>query len=338
MNKPKQNKISQNFSENDLKKREGQVLQEASEITGFFPTKLLGRSSWWGLEHIGAFHYAGTYENKPAVLKVQGVKPATSEIYMLESFSRENRSNTIRPPYLYASIPWDNKKRYEALVMEDVKGDKIVSVPTTKEEVEKFFAIHKDYQQNCLNRPWIGKPDKTISEGIEENFKKWREASRQIYPNHPCRESSDKQLVDEAIDVLKKKYENIGLEFQHGHFSADDLYKVDDKVVLLSNLYWSWRPPLYDSIFAYHWHLYNVGNKVEGVTPEQIEEQRQLWLSTIYLLPRSQANPQFLKLALLERLTAGLVIDSLTVDPNLPIAKYLVSSTRELVKKFLNEV
>ena len=108
----KQNNIASTYFESsDLAEREDSILTDIAGNTGFKPGKLLGRSSFWGSDKIGAFHYVGEFEGKEAVLKVQGIKPTTSEIYMLNSFEQANKSAKLRPPYLYSSIPWNDKKK-----------------------------------------------------------------------------------------------------------------------------------------------------------------------------------------------------------------------------------
>lgn len=318
----------------DLAEREEQVLKEASLQLGFKPTKLLGRSAWWTSNKIGAFHYEGIYKGRKAILKIQGVKPTTSEIYMIQSFEKSNQSKILRPPHLYDSIPWDDTKRYEALVLEFTGDETVVDIPSNKEEIEEFFKLYKDYKNNCLKSPWIDKPEENLSQKIEENFQKWRETSFIIYPNHPLREEKDLKLIDEALRVLQRGYRDVDPEFQHGHFGSSDLYRVGNQVLILSNLYWSWRAPLYDAIFAYHWFIYHLGN-INGITPQEVEEQRNLWLSEIRSLPQVQGKEELLNLALLERATAGLNLDALSVDTKKPIASYLVESTRKIVKDLI---
>lgn len=336
-NKIKQNEISHHFLRgSDLRERERVVLEDAAQRTGFLPEKLLSRSSWWTSTEIGAFHYKGEYEEKKAVLKVQGVKPAISEVRMITSFAKINRSSIIRPPHLYASLLWDDEKRYEALVLEYLEDSKAVQSPTNEEQCKRFFALYKDYRANCLQSPWLEKPDTTIPERITENFAKWRQASFKLFPEHPFRQEGDKQLIDEAVALLKEGYQAVEPEFQHGHFSANDLYQVSDQVILLSNLYWSWRPPLYDAVFGYHWYMYSLA-QVEGITPEAVEAQRTSWLKHITALAQAQGdNNTVLRLALLERAAAGLHLDALSIDPQKPITEYLVQATREQVRKLID--
>lgn len=135
-----QNKISHLFlAGSDLGNREQEVLKDASKKLGFAPIKLLDKSRWWSSREIGAFRYEGNFNGKKAILKIQGVKPTTSEIYMIQAFSKVNRSEILRPPLLYSYLPWDDKKRYEALVLEFILGKRVVNSPTNKEELEEFF-------------------------------------------------------------------------------------------------------------------------------------------------------------------------------------------------------
>lgn len=333
----KQNEVSQGFLKgSDLAKHEKEVLEDASKKVGFIFDALVGKSTWWGSSGVGAFHYKGTYKGMKAVLKIQGVKPNTSESVMISSFSKTNESKVVRPPHLYAYLPWDEKKKYEALVMEFIDGKKLIQIPTTDGQVSRFFEIFRDYRKNCRDNPWVEKPKTTISESIVERFARWREMSFKIYPDHPLRKKGDRDLTDAAVMKLAKEYEGIQPEFVHGHLSDNDLYRVEKDVVVLSNLYWSWRAPFYDAVFAYHWFIYHLSD-VKGITPKEIEEQRNIWLKQINSLPdtRSRKGKWLLKLALLERSAAGLNLDALSIDRSKPISAYLLEATREQIKKLL---
>lgn len=333
MNK-KQNEISYIYLRgSDLSQREQEVLKDACEKLRFIPKKITGRSNWWGSKEIWAFFASGMYKNKPAVLKIQGVKPSVSETYMIKSFEKANKSKVIRSPHLYAYLSWNGEKRYEALVLESVEK-RIVQTPTNKEQLDIFFKAYEEYHKNCLGNPWLKKPKYTIPQRISDNFKVWRRASFKLYPTHALREIYDKKLIDKAIEILKKGYQNVDFEFEHGHFSERDLYQKGPDIVLLSNLYWGWKPPLYDAVFGMHWFMYRLAD-VKGITLEIIEEQRNLWLSKIESLLRVKANQKFYKLALLERTAAGLNLDALSVDFNRPIAKYLINTTREQINQLL---
>jgi len=333
----KQNEIFLKFLEgSDLLEREEEILREVSKEIDFTPQKLLKRSSWWTSREIGAFHYLGNYKGKQAVLKIQGIKPETSEIYMIESFAKVNKSKILRPPHLYLTIPWDDNKRYEVLVMEHIVGYPIVNLPTNKLEIDKFYQLFENYRNNCLNDSWVEKPKEKISEKIEKNFSKWRESSFKLYPSYPLRNSKDKDLIDQAVQILIKEYQGIEPVFQHPHLTEWDLYKVRDQVVVLSNLYWGWRAPLYDAIFGFHWFKYHLID-VQNITTQKIDEQISLWQAKIENLAEVKNNQKLYKLAMLERYAAGLNLDALSVDPINPVSEYLVEFTRRELHKLISE-
>ncbi len=326
----KQNEVSHLYLQgSDLNQREEAVLKDACQKTGFVPEKITSRSSWWGSREIGAFFASGNYHGQDATLKIQGVKPTTSEVYMIQAFTKANKSKLVRPPKLYAFLPWNEEKRYEALILEPVEK-RVLNTLTNKEELNNFFAAYRDYRQNCLGSPWLEKPSETISQRVADNFKKWREASFKLFPTHPFRKNGDLNLIDKAVEVLVKGYQNVEFEFQHGHFSEGDLYEKSDQIILLSNLYWGWKPPLYDAVFGQHWFLYHLAD-VKDVTPEIVGEQRKLWFERIENLETVKQNPRLYKLALLERAAAGLNLDALSVNQKSPIAPYLVTETRKKV-------
>lgn len=334
----KQNKISHLFlNGSDLAQREKEVLEDASKKLGFVPEKLLDRSPWWTSREIGAFRYTGGFGGKKAVLKIQGVRPAISEAYMIEAFSKANQSKVLRPPLLYSSLSWNDEKRYEALVLEFVDGKPIVNSPTNERELEEFFNLREEYKKNCAVNPWIKKPEESLPEEIKNNFEKWRLASLKLYPEHPFRKDEDRELIDRVLNILVNNYKNVDREFQHGHFGASDLLKnKNGEVIILSNLYWSWKPPFYDAVFGYHWFIYNLA-KLKNATPELIEQQRGLWLTGINCLAKAEIGKKLLNLALLERAAAGLNLDVLSVNQQSSVAECLTEKTRrnleELIKK-----
>ena len=334
-----QNKISHLFlGGSDLQNREKEVLEDASKKLNFIPQKLIDRSHWWSSKEIGAFRYEGEFKGKKAVLKIQGVKPLTSEIYMMQAFSKANKSKILRPPLLYSYLPWDDEKRYEALVLEFVLGKRIVNSPTNKDELGEFFSLRTEYKKNCVVNPWIDKPDFSLSEEVKINFEKWRIASFKLYPTHPFRKPEDEKLIDQAVNLLVKNYKKVESEFQHGHFSAGDLYKISDQeVVILSNLYWSWKPPFYDAVFGYHWFIYHLA-KLPNASLELVDQQRNLWLSQINLRTHLKgARLKLLNMAFLERAAAGLNLDALSVDPKNPIVEYLVVETRRMMGELMEK-
>lgn len=140
-NPSKQNEVWSGVnSKVDLKNRIPEIVKEISTKCDFVPNKLLSTSSWWSENTgVGAFHFNGKFNGMPVVLKVQGVKPTTSETFMIESFAKQNSSNVIRPPQIFAKFPWNEKVGYEAFILEDVGTDLVVHIPATKDQISNFL-------------------------------------------------------------------------------------------------------------------------------------------------------------------------------------------------------
>lgn len=324
----------------DMSAKEGLILAEVVGQTGFKPEQVLQRSSYWGTGQIGAVHYSGRFENKLAVLKIQGVKPDISEIFMIQQFIAQNRSRVVRPPILYATIPWEESRGYEALIMERVTGDKVLQSKKLqpRENVVKFFEYYQEYRRNCLpSRPWLPKPESLDPRVAFEQLVK---ASQRAYPEHPFRKPEDNQTASAAVEALVNVYANVPLEFVQSHFSVEDLIYQGDNVVLFSNLFWKWRYPFYDAVFGYHWFMYELAN-VQGISSQQVESQRSVWMDVIFGLPQARESAEatrLVKAALLERATAGFLIDSFLMDTKKPISEYLNEATRKQVQGLTDEL
>lgn len=325
----------------DMSDREQSILEHIVESTGFEPEKVIWRSSYYGTKQIGAVHYVGKFNNEEAVLKIQGVKPDISESYMIGQFAQQNRSRIVRPPKLFSTIPWSDDQGYEALLMEFVSGPKVLDGKKlqSKENIEEFYKVYQEYRQNCLpNKPWLPEPERP---NLQEVLEKIIANADKAYPNDPRRQPGDKELAAEAYKVLEEFYKDKPLmEFQHGHFSVEDLLRSGDEVVIFSNLFWKYRPPLFDAVFGYHWCILEL-NHVEDITPQQVDEQRELWQQAMMSVPfikESEENQNFVKAVILERAVASFLLDSLLVDVNKPIANYLTESSRDQTRKFMAEL
>ena len=324
----------------DMSAKEEKILNDIVSKTKFRPEKVIWRSSYWGTNQIGAVHYRGQFEGRQSVLKIQGVKPEVSEIYMIGEFEKQNKSTIIRPPKLFFTIPWSDNVKYEALIMEWVAGPKVLESKKlqTQENIRTFLKMYQEYRSNCIpKKPWLPRLRKS---NLEKVLQVLISTSQKAYPNDPRRQPDDEKIAQNAYKLLEKIYQGIPLEFIQGHFSTEDLIWQGDQVVLFSSLFWKWRFPFFDAVFAYHWFMFELCHVLD-ITPSQVEAQREIWLSEILLLPWAQETPEHFvlaKAALLERAVVGMIIDSFLYDPTKPIAAYLIESCRDQTRKLIAEL
>lgn len=328
----------------DMSSRESEILLEISKATGFTPQKNIWRSSYWG-KNLGASHWLGIYLGKKSVLKIQGIKPDISEIYMIDEFSKQNRSNLIKPPQIYTKIKWDGKNNYEAMITEYISGDKVITDGQilSIDNIKTFLSYYQEYRTNCLpSKPWLPKPD-IKSTDITKALDVLISSSHKAYPENVLRKNEDLVLAKEAYAVLSRVYNDVDLEFMHGHFSCKDLIYEDDakkNVVLFSNLFWKWQYPYFDAVFACHWFMYELSH-VKNITPKEVEDQRKIWIEEIYNATGADASRKIKTLvdcALLERSVARFILDSFLCDPKEEISKYLYEASKNEARRLILEL
>lgn len=302
--------------------------------SGFRTKKLLQKSSWWSSTNAGAYHYLGTVNNQPAILKIQGVKPTVSEAENIKHFATQNKSELIRPPKIYWSMPWNEKYQFEALILEYLEGSKLVGLPATPEQISQFFDVYSEYRKNCRHTPWLEKPTIRLAEGVQKAFAQWQKIADELSLDHPLRKPTDKALIQQAVDTLVREYAGVDWEFQHGHFSARDIFPKNGQYAVLSNLYWSWRAPYYDAVFGFHWYQCDLAAK-EGTTIKMLEEHRERWKTAIHRAtsPKTPEENRLLRLAFLERATAGLNLDAITSLT--PASEWLIGALRQEIEGYL---
>lgn len=331
--------LDKNF---DMTDDESNILNSICKI-GFFPIKNIWRSSYWG-KNLGASHWLGRFNNVEVVLKIQGAKPNISEVDMISNFELQNISKKIRAPKVLYHIPWSDEIGYEVIITDYISGKNVLidGKVVNKNEVSNFFSFYQEYRKNCLpNKPWIDKP--IFPNNFEDELDKIIVASNKAFPNNKLRHSEDLPLAIQAAKLLTKFYKNVELEFIHGHFSCKDLIyedKENSKVVLFSNLFWKWRHPYFDAVFAYHWFMYELSH-VQNITPKDVESQRKLWIDEIYKVTGAIESKDIRTLvdaALLERAVSGFIIDSFLCDQNKPISKYLYESTKKETRRLIEEL
>lgn len=335
---PQQNNVSQMRTQGiDLKIRKQEVLQDIISLTEFIPDeKQLRQSEWLTTGKVGAIHLPGVLEGKRTVLKIQGTKPSVSEAFMISSFNKQNKSKIIRPPKLYKHLDWNEDKQYEALFLEEVKGECVITGhPSQEVQLNEFFDLYKEYRANCLTSAWIEKPKQFSYRDI---FANWREAIKDKFDIDRFKEEGDEKLISQGIEILEKTFTVDDLEFMHGHFQPGDLIKTQNgEVILFSNLFWSWRIPFYDAVFAYHWWTLGMEH-AENLNEALWREEQKKWLQNIYALPNVKGREKQLILALLERVVAALTVDRFMMDQEKSSAELITKLKREELQSLLREL
>lgn len=297
------------FTQGDFSKREKEVLAQVTEEMGFQVEKEIFRGTIYDRTKVGSIIFQGTWRGKRAVLKLQGLKPEIDEGEIIKHFTDQNQSKLVRVPKLYIHSPWDAKRGYGYLITEYIDAPKIFEMPfATQEKMQDFARFHQEYRTSALTRSWIEPETMDTLAFTVRRVENWRKISQ-----------SKKRLKwEEYGPYLIRYYELIGkslrtipMVFCHGHLTANDIYKLPDgSFVVLSNLFWSYRPQWYDLAFNIWACLQHIRNT--NYTFENLLEYIERWLATYRQIPVVKKDKDFerkIVVALLERTIGAILVD-----------------------------
>jgi hypothetical protein len=305
------NKITENyFDQPNFAEREKEVLGQIVKETGFVPEKEIFRGKIYDSKKVGSLIYAGSYENNPAVLKIQGLRPEVDEIDIMAKFNAQNRSKMVRLPRLYKGKKWNEDDEYGYLLQEEISGKKIYEPPfASPEEIQKFIDFYQEYKTNCVREPFF---EKTADEQSSLSFMTRRVAKwRDIAESRGHLTDKLREMVEKFLQIAQDNLPAIPMEFMHGHLTFNDITTTKEgDYVLMSNLFWSYRPKHYDKTF----HLWAGINRVQDISvdDEKIDSYIKSWVDAYKRDSDAKHDPDFERtfiMNMLERCAGSLLVD-----------------------------
>ena len=309
--------VEKYFEENDFLERYDTVRDEVVKTTGFIIEKELFRGMIYDSDKLGSVIYKGLFENKPAVLKIQGLKPETDEIDIVVKFNEQNMSKKVRLPEIYDSKQWDEETRYGYQITEYISAPHIFEMPfATDQQMRLFCEFYEEYRENCLNRAFVPRSEDENRAGkfVLKRIDMWKRIAR-------AKQNLEKRLLQQKIDDLTQRFEqiitaelaNTNMVFCHGHLTAKDIHyeKETGQFILLSNLYWSYRPEFYDLVFGLHWDLESISDS--NFSYQKYVEYVKKWLHYFHEIPvvrKDSDAKRKIHLMMLERTMGGILLDT----------------------------
>lgn len=304
------NKITEKyFTQDDFSKREKEVLEKVIKETGFVIEKEIFRGLIYDKKKVGSLIYLGVFKEKPAVLKLQGLEPEIDESGIIKHFKTQNRSKIVRTPELYAYKLWNAKRGYGYLITEYIDAPTIFEMPfASSKQMKDFARFYQEYRTSSLTRSWI---EPEILDSLVYTFKRvdhWRKIS----------ESKRRLKLEEYAPYLSRYYplvtehlQTIPMIFCHGHLTANDIFKLpDSSFVVLSNLFWSYRPEWYDLAFNIWACLQHIRDTEYSF--DEMLKYVEKWLAVYKKIPvvkKDQGFDRKITVLLLERTIGAILVD-----------------------------
>lgn len=321
--------IEKYFSQEDFSKQKQKALSEVVRETGFKVEKEIFRGVIYEKEKVGSIIYKGVFKGKPAVLKLQGLRPETDEGEIIRRFIKQNKSKLVRVPLVYDHKPWNKKRGYGYLITEYVDGHKIFTMPfASPTEMQNFASFYQEYRTSALTRPWSKPETKDGLAFTMQRVKHWQkicESKKRLAP------SDYAPYLAKYFSLAEKHLPSIPMVFCHAHLTADDIYCVPNgSYVLLSNLFWGYRLQWHDLAFNLWACLQHIRDT--HYTLRQWVQYSEQWLATYRAIPIVQKDKKFerkITILFLERVMGGILVDvgvneTLETKENKPYFRHLL--------------
>ena len=132
----------------ELNQKADRFLAGIIKESGFASEKEIWRGLILGdKKKAGSVIYAGRYKNKPAVLKIQHLKPVIDEPEIIRKFYQHSKSRKVFAPKIYFDRPWNRSRGYGYFISEIVKGLKLVQICPSASTLER-----SDWRAGNLNQ------------------------------------------------------------------------------------------------------------------------------------------------------------------------------------------
>lgn len=304
------NKITEKyFTQDDFSQREVEVLAQVTAETEFVVEKEIFRGMIYDKNKVGSLIYKGTLNGKPAALKLQGLKPEVDEAEIVRRFTDQNQSKLVRVPVLYTHKPWTEERGYGYLITEYLDAPKIFEMPfASTEQMEDFARFYQEYRASALTRSWVWPEKKDSLAFTVHRVDHWRKISEH---KHRLNLEDYAPYLVRYYPLAVKHLPSIPMVFCHGHLTANDIYRLSDgSFIVLSNLFWSYRPQWYDLAFNIWSCLINIRDT--SYTFKQLLEYVEKWLAAYRTIPVVEQDKEFerkITTLLLERTMGAILVD-----------------------------
>lgn len=241
------NKITEKyFSQADFSRQLNAALGKILARTGFQIEKEIWRGCIYQKNKVGSVIFSGKYGNKPAILKIQGLRPEMDEIDIIKKFNQFNKSRKIKVPKLLLGKRWNQKDGFGFLILEMVTARRIFDLPiANKRQRNDFCRFYNEYRTKTVAGSWW-KNDELSRDFILRRLNHWMK----ICKSNGCWSARiHSRLIRQFKRALDRRRAEIPMLFSHGHLSANDIFIQRKKFVLMSNLFWGFRPKYYDLAF-----------------------------------------------------------------------------------------
>jgi len=202
--------------------------------------------------------YSGTWEGKPAVLKMYDDPRLSDEPFALDAFNRKNTSSALRAPALYTYLVETAKRGWYIMERLPQEGSFFKS-PLSTEEKLIFTNLYLEYRRNVSKtptRPLTLAEALPASEYHRLRIAQWfrlaneKEEERKAKGQQPLlhhEEFLPRYL--RVIAAIEAEFSGRNMVWCHGHFKPQELYRTKETCYLTDFAHMKMYPEGYELAF-----------------------------------------------------------------------------------------
>jgi hypothetical protein len=334
------NQITEKYFDYNFRKEQAdKIAKELFKKLKFIPEKNLFSGIIYDADKIGSLVIVGLWQGKKRVLKIQFLKPEFEESRIINLYKKNNRNKFISAPKIFKHEAWGSDRGYGYLIMEYLPGSPIYnSALATNKEMAEFIKVYQYYRQS-IKRPFMDLDliDSSSLVFVTQRINHWTKIAyhkRQLT-------SEDLARVEKFLIIAGRTLPDIKMRFSHGHFSKNDIHKINkNRYIVTSNLYWSYRPEVYDAVFNIWLDLKSLRDV--GAKMEDIEKYIDKWYKQYNKIKYFQKDKYFKKkfyFMMLERIIGAILVDVNNQKyDNKKQQEFLINLFRKLFDKLAQKI
>ena len=214
--------------------------KEIARENNFELGKIIYQGEYYSPDKIRNVIFEGIYQSKPAVLKIYDDPRLTDEGAALAQFNKENKSEILIAPQVYAYKAINSKKGW--LIMEKLPANGyFLTQPLEKEKRGDFLKFYLEYRKNLSQSP-------TRPLNLSENLPahefhtfrigRWlqlandKEADTRVKGELPILEP--KEFIprfERGLGLVRNEFKRRKMTWCHGHFKPHEIFEVPEKEV-----------------------------------------------------------------------------------------------------------
>ncbi len=274
MSGPNSNTFVEKYDEyeQNLETTKQKVLRALSLVPEFVLTSPEEKlSSLYTTDKITSAVLEGDYRGTSSLMKLQFIETPQNEAHIIDQFNQQSTSSIVHLPENLFYIPFDKQLGASILVTKSVVGSPLYEDASSPQAVTAFTDFYDEYRTHCLNKAFF--PPATGEDDISMFCKKRAESWSNIADKNHALTKEVVEMRDAFLSLIDKT--SLPMEFVHGHLTKDNILVQDDgQITLFANLYWSYRPQFYDSVF-HLWHF--LKDSAETISPKDGLRFLEMW-------------------------------------------------------------